>query len=632
MKKLELLSPAKNLEQGKAAINHGADALYIGAPLFGARQAAGNSMADIEELVRYAHLYGSKVFATVNTLLYDNELEEAQRMMWQLYYAGVDAAIVQDMGLLEMNLPPIELHASTQTHNYDLRRVKFLEQVGFKRIILARETSLEQMTALRKETAVDLEAFVHGALCVCFSGQCYMSLYLNGRSGNRGACSQPCRSAYDLANGNGKVLRHNEHLLSLRDFNASQHLESMIAAGITSFKIEGRLKDISYVKNITAYYRQLLDKILAGKQGSALCAASSGTTRFFFTPDPYRTFNRGYTDYFLVDRHPMASPATQKSLGKPIGTAVSCKGNTLIVKAIEPLTPGDGLCFFSKEKVLEGFLVNGTQVSPPAKSHGTQASPPATTIIANKPLSIPPGTTLYRNNDFAFEKQLKGNSAERKIAVSMTVDETPEGLQLTLTDIDGCQATEKLSCEKQPANAPDKMRETIERQLSKLGDTPFEITKFESNISIPFFVPASLLNDLRRKAVAQLQETRILHFSPKATTFVPSDLPYFEETVGPLANIINSKSEAFYRRHHTEVSGLGPDHNPRDLTNNPAFKTPLMTCKYCLRYELGQCLRLKCNTDVGNDWRGDLYLLNNGHRFRLHFDCTNCQMQIFADN
>ena len=310
---LELLSPAKNYEQGREAINHGADAVYIGAPAFGARVAAGNTVEDIERLARYAHLYHARVFVTVNTLLFDNEIDDAVRLLHQLYNAGADAAIIQDLGLLECDLPPIELHASTQTHNAALPRIQFLEKTGFSRVILARETSLEQMQEIRRHTSVDLETFIQGALCVSYSGQCYLSQYLNNRSGNRGCCSQPCRSAYDLCDSHGNILRKDQHLLSLKDFSAANRLLDMINAGITSFKIEGRLKDMSYVKNVTAYYRQLLDSIMEGKPD--LTPASSGSCRFFFTPDLEKTFNRGFTDYFLRQRQPMATLTSQKSMG-----------------------------------------------------------------------------------------------------------------------------------------------------------------------------------------------------------------------------------------------------------------------------------------------------------------------------
>ncbi len=614
--KLELLAPAKNAEQGIAAINHGADAVYIGAPLFGARVAAGNSIDDIDKLVKYAHLFGSKVFATVNTLLFDNELEAARQMIWTLYDTGVDAIIMQDMGLLEMDLPPIELHASTQTHNIDPQRIKFLEQVGFKRIILARETSLQQMAAMRKETTADLEAFIQGALCVCYSGQCYMSLFLDKqhnktneqpRSGNRGSCTQPCRAAYDLINGQGKVLRKNEHLLSLKDFSAAQSIESMIDAGITSFKIEGRLKDISYVKNATGDYRQLLDSIMARREG--LKPASSGKTRLFFTPDLERTFNRGFTDYFLNNRHPMASYATQKSLGKIIGTVVSSNGNTLVINNKEPLTAGDGICFFNDEKQLEGFLVNHV--------NGNR-------ITANKSLIISKGTQLWRNNDFAFEKQLQGNTSERKIAVSMTLAETPEGLKLTIADEDGIEASVAIECTKEPARNETRAKETIIAQLSKLGGTPFETSNIDIETKHQYFLPASFLNELRRKAVEALQEKRIDTNRPADTILALNDIPYFQTNVDGRANIVNAKAEAFYRRHGVTAIERGPDQP--GVKFNDDF--PLMTTKYCLRYELGQCLMHKCNKTVSPDYAGDLFLYNNGNKFRLSFDCKKCEMQI----
>ena len=606
-RQLELLSPAKNLEQGITAIDHGADAVYIGAPQFGARVAAGNSMADIEALVRHAHLFGSKVFATVNTLLFDQELEDARQMIWQLYHAGVDALIVQDLGLLETDLPPIELHASTQTHNRDPRRIKFLEQVGFKRIILARETSLDEMSALRETVSADLEAFIQGALCVCYSGQCYMSQYLNGRSGNRGACSQPCRSAYDLLNAEGKVLHRNEHLLSLKDFSAAQHIENMIDAGITSFKIEGRLKDISYVKNVTAYYRRLLDGIMARREG--LKPASSGQTVFFFEPDLERTFNRGFTDYFLVGRQSMASRATQKSLGKKLGAVVSSQGNRLTINCQEPLTAGDGLCYFNEKNQLEGFLVNHV--------NGHQ-------IVANKAVAVKSGTTIWRNNDYAFEKQLQGATSERKIAVSMTLEQTATGVRLSLIDADGCQAYAENDGTPQPANNAERAKESIEKQLGKLGGTPFRMETLKLQFDTLPFLPAATLNELRRQAVEQLLERRLDYFHPNDKPFVANDIPYFEPQVDYHANIINDSAEAFYRRHQAPCTERGVEQS-HDYGGKA-----LMTCKYCLRYELGQCLKLKCNATVAPDYQGTLYLTNNGRRFRLQFNCQPCEMQVLA--
>lgn len=606
---LELLAPAKNYEQGREAINHGADALYIGAPAFGARVAAGNTIDDIERLARYAHLYHARVFATVNTLLFDNEIDDAVHMLHQLYNAGVDAAIIQDLGLLECDLPPIELHASTQTHNASLPRIQFLQQAGFSRVILARETSLQQMAQIRQNCTVELEAFIHGALCVSYSGQCYLSQYLTGRSGNRGCCSQPCRSAYDLCDSSGTPLRKASHLLSLKDFSASNHLRAMIQSGITSFKIEGRLKDLNYVKNITAYYRQLLDSII--EELPSVQPSSSGHCRFFFTPDPEKTFNRGYTDYFLRKRGPMASFLTQKSLGKPIGKATSIKPKSITLQNSQPLTPGDGLCFFTPQGQLVGFLVNHVQ---------------GNTIIPNQmPTGLTPGAILYRNKDQAFEKQLQGTSANRSIPVTLTLDDTPDGLQLTLACSDGCAATARIICSKQPARDPLRATEQTLQGLAKLGGTPFSVDNIENRCSQPWFLPASTINNLRRQAVAELEQNRISsHLSkrghcPSLQQRLDNKQPYFKTTLDYRANIINSRAEQFYRRHGVQQIEYG-----LEKTLNYHGKA-LMTTRYCLRYEIGQCLRQ--NTSSLPE---PLYLHNNGKWLRLHFDCHNCQMQLFA--
>ena len=606
MQYLELLAPAKNVEQGIAAINHGADAVYIGAPLFGARVAAGNTVDDIEQLVNYAHLFHSKVFATVNTLLYDNELEEARQLINQLYNIGVDALIIQDMGLLEMELPPIALHASTQVHNYDIERIKFMEQVGFRRIILARETSLEQMQIIRKNTSVELEAFVQGALCVCFSGQCYMSQYLNERSGNRGCCGQPCRSSYDLYNEQGQLLRRQEHLLSLKDFNASQHIASMIDAGICSFKIEGRLKDLSYVKNTTAYYRQLLDKLMHGKED--LRPASDGVTRLFFTPDLSRTFNRGFTDYFLENRKAMASIATQKSIGKRLGKVTKVEKGRITIDTQEEMTAGDGLCFLNTRNEMDGFLVNHVV---------------SNTIVPNRmPENLLPGTELWRNNDFAFEKQMQGKTAERKIEVSIILSDSPNGISLLMSDEQGHQATVAVDCQKEAARDVAKADEQIVRQLSKTGNSPFVVKSIQIQLAEHYFLPASLLNELRRQAVAQLSDTRTMANRPQPVHLEKNDIPYPTDSLDYRANIVNRLSRQFYERHGvtTTENGLETSH---DYDNKA-----LMTTKYCLRYELKQCLLHKNNKTVDPDYQGTLYLRNNKNYFRLSFDCKRCEMQI----
>ena len=592
---LELLSPAKNLKQGREAINHGADAVYIGAPAFGARTAAGNSIEDIESLARYAHLYHAKVFATVNTLLFDNEIDDAVAMLHQLYNAGIDAAIIQDLGLLECDLPPIELHASTQTHNVSLERIQFLEKVGFSRIILARETSLHQMEEIRQHTHADLEAFVQGALCVSYSGQCYMSQYLNGRSGNRGCCSQPCRSAYDLYNQQGECLRHDQHLLSLKDFSAAQHLQQMIEAGITSFKIEGRLKDLGYVKNVTAYYRRLLDSIIEGTEHTA---ASSGHCEFHFVPDLEKTFNRGFTDYFLVQRQHMATLSTQKSIGKHIGTIRRIERNSITIDSREPLTN----------------RVEGNTVYP-----------------NHMPATAQAGTPLWRNNDHAFERLLQGDSGSRKIDIQMELSDTDDGLRLQLTDSDGCKAFATIECLKERAKNPEKALEQTHRQLTKLGDTIFRATNINITCPQPYFLPASTLNELRRQAVAQLETTRMAQHlaqrgsSPTHAQRRQNTTPYYESTVDYRANIINEPCRQFYLRH-----GATPTEQGVEKTLDYNGKA-LMTTKYCLRYELGCCLKVdrrRWKVENPEAYQGPLYLQNGGNRFALTFDCSNCQMLL----
>lgn len=604
--RIELLAPAKNLQFGKEAINHGADAVYIGAPAFGARASAGNSLADIEALVNYAHLYAAKVHVALNTSLFDDELEQAVELIRQFYNIGVDAVIVQDPGLLEADLPPIALHASTQMNNYSLERIQFLDKVGFRRIILARELSLEQIAEIRANTTAELECFVQGALCVCLSGQCYMSQYINGRSGNRGVCSQPCRSSYNLYNAENKLLVADRHLLSLKDFNASQHLRKYLEMGITSLKIEGRLKDLCYVKNVTAYYRKLLDDILLQKQSWQ--KASSGQCVFSFEPDVERTFNRGFTDYFLRDRQPMASLTTQKSIGKRIGKVLKADRNALVCKTELPVTAGDGLCFFGISGALQGFSVNrviGNKVYP-----------------NNMPDEIVPGTELYRNNDFAFEKLLQSEkSAVRRVGVKLVFSDTDSGFALQATDEDGVTTCVTEDCEKQSALNPDKTRQTIETQLSKSGDTVFRVDSVENQCVEQYFMPASVLNGLRRKCLEELQQKRLEHFRPADVQFEKNDVPYFKDKADFRENILNHKALEFYQRHGAQTTEFG-----LEKTLDYAGK-PLMTTKYCIRYELGQCL---VRHQVKPDFRSDLTLENNGRRYQLKFDCKNCMMQIFA--
>ena len=516
MSKIELLLPAKDLSTGMTAINHGADAVYIGASAFGARQAAGNSLHDIEELVRYAHLYGSKVHVTVNTLLYDNELAGARKLLWELYNIGVDAVLIQDLGLLKLDIPPIALHASTQCHNHSVERIQFLEKLGFTRAVLARETDLETIQQIHNQTDIELEAFVHGALCVCYSGQCYISRMMTGRSGNRGECAQICRTRFNLQDASGKTLIRGKHLLSLKDMCRADYIEAMLKAGIVSFKVEGRLKNESYVKNVTAFYRQRLDAIL---EGHPECQqVGSGITRFFFTPDLHKTFNREYTQYFIDGRREqIASFDTPKAIGEPIGALIQRNGKYYVEpqysktsslsspgrgkKLGSTIVNGDGLCFINADGELEGFLVNGVE---------------GNRIIPHKPLSSFTKVALYRNIDKNFEKVLSGKTAERKIAVDMRFEELSDGVRLTVVDEDGCTAFVEECLELVPAQQPEKMAETLRTALSKLGGTPFEAR----NIVIPIctvFLRTGFINELKTKVLDRLAAVRVEHFRPKVS-------------------------------------------------------------------------------------------------------------------
>ena len=602
MSKIELLLPAKDLSAGKTAINHGADAVYIGASAFGARQAAGNSLQDIETLVQYAHLYGSRVHVTVNTVLFDHELEGARKLLWDLYNIGVDAVLVQDLGLLKLEIPPIVLHASTQCHNHSLERIQFLEKLGFTRAVLARETDLETIQQIYNQTDIELEAFVHGALCVCYSGQCYISRMMTGRSGNRGECAQICRTRFDLQDANGKTLIHNKHLLSLKDMCRVDYLEKMMKAGIVSFKIEGRLKNESYVKNVTAFYRQKFDAILNGN--SEYQCVGSGTTHFFFTPDLLKTFNREYTPY-LIDgqREKMASFDTPKAIGEPIGT-LTCRNGHCHYDGNSTILNGDGLCFINNDGELEGFLVNGVE---------------GNRIIPQKPLSQFTKVALYRNIDKAFEKLLSGKTAERKIAVDIIFEECAEGVKFTMTDEDGCSVIVEENTELSPAQQPEKMLETLRTALAKLGGTPFEAR----SITIPkctAFLRAGYINELKSKAVEKLSVARVAHFRPQDAPLRYSPVLLFQN-VDYLRNIANEAHRAVY-----EDFGATDIEYGLDKTEAYTGKA-VMTCKYCLRYELGWCRK---GPDAAKSPKDPLYLVSGKRRFCLEFDCGRCEMKVMG--
>ena len=597
---LELLAPAKDLESGTAAINCGADAVYIGAPKFGARAAVGNSIGDIRKLINYAHKYWAKVYVTVNTIIYDNELDEVKKLVNDLYNAGVDAIIFQDMALLEMELPPVPLFASTQTHNYEIERIKFLDKLGIKRIILARELSLEQIKNIKANTKTDLEFFVHGALCVCLSGQCYMSQAMLGRSANRGECAQPCRLEYSLVDTNGKVIVKDKHLLSLRDLNLSAYLYELIDAGITSFKIEGRLKDIGYVKNITSYYRKQLDSIL--ENNSLLKKSSSGYSIIPFTPDPDKTFNREYTSYFIDGRDEnMGSIDSPKSKGKYLGKVKAVGKNNFTINTKEILVNGDGICFSDKTGDLKGMNISKVE---------------GNTIYSSELEGIEIGTEIFRNHDHAFMNELK-KDCFRKILVNTFVAETEDGLKITVTDEDNISVVHSENFLKEPAKNAAQTLQMFKTQFAKSGDTIFEVQNVELNFSRPFFLPVRTINEMRRKVLNLLEEERIKHYKSERRIPKRYSAELKESKLDYRANVVNKLSNKFYKDH-----GAKEIEDGFELQGNYSGKV-LMTCKYCIKDELEMC-PLKTDTRTNEPF----FLVNNKRKYQLVFDCKNCLMKI----
>ena len=597
---IELLSPAKNLECGLAAINHGADAVYIGASQFGARAAAGNSIEDIDALVQHAHNYRSKVFVAVNTVLTDDQLPDAEKLIWDVYNAGADALIIQDMGILQMNLPPIALHASTQTDNRTVEKVKFLQDVGFSRVVLARELSLKQIAEISSQTDVELEAFVHGALCVSYSGQCYMSQANCGRSANRGQCAQYCRLPYHLLDADDNMLMKNKHFLSLKDLDLSDSLAEMMEAGVTSFKIEGRLKDVDYVKNITAYYRMKLDAVLEGN--TRFRKDSAGRTTFFFEPNPEKSFRRGATDYFLHGRKPdIAQLDTPKSMGEAIGKVKEIGDYYFTMSSAEKLNNGDGLCFINPHGDLTGFRVN--------KVDGRRVYP------ADMP-RLNEGIWLYRNQDQAFEKILTGKTAERKVGLEIVFREIATGFYIQMTDEDGTSILFQTVCDKQPAQKPEAVNDNIKNQLSKLGNTIYEAIDISIQLDAPWFFQASQLSEWRRLAVEQLDQARKLAYvrHPKRES-IPANYPTSPLTY--LGNVTNAGAEAFYHDHGVDEIQPGVEVKAEE-------DVPLMFCKHCIKFNLGWCPK----EGYKATFKEPLFLKNNNQLYKLTFDCKICEMRI----
>ncbi|MBM6865220.1 U32 family peptidase [Bacteroides caecigallinarum] len=603
---IELLAPAKNLECGIEAINHGADAVYIGAPRFGARAAAGNSIDDIKALVDYAHIYNVRIYVTVNTILHDEELPETEKMIWELYRAGVDALIIQDMGITRLNLPPIALHASTQMDNRTPEKVKFLSDIGFRQVVLARELSLEEIKKIH-DTCPEtlLEVFVHGALCVSYSGQCYVSQACFGRSANRGECAQFCRLAFDLVDSNGKTIEQNKHLLSLKDMNQSDNLEALLDAGATSLKIEGRLKDVSYVKNVTAYYRQKLDSIF--KYRKEYVRASAGTVKTTFTPQLDKSFSRGFTDYFLRGRNPgIFSFSTPKSLGEEVGTVKEIRGNYFTVAGVKSFSNGDGLCYIDDNGRLQGFRVNRVENNK---------------LFPQEMPRLKPKTRLYRNFDQEFDKLMQKKSAERKIAVDICLTENNFGFTLSINDENENSVSLTLQREKEPARTPQ--TDNLKNQLGKLGNTPFEARNIRIDLSDNWFIPASELSELRRNAVERLLELRKINYRQEIFRLKESKSKYPVSTLTYLGNVMNSSAAEFYKNHGVlKVMPAFEKEQPKDAV--------LMFCKHCIRYSMGWC---PVHHKVRSPFREPYYLVSSdGRRFRLEFDCKHCQMKVLADN
>ena len=603
---IELLAPAKNLECGIEAINHGADAVYIGAPRFGARAAAGNSIDDIKALVDYAHIYNVRIYVTVNTILHDEELPETEKMIWELYRAGVDALIIQDMGITRLNLPPIALHASTQMDNRTPEKVKFLSDIGFRQVVLARELSLEEIKKIH-DTCPEtlLEVFVHGALCVSYSGQCYVSQACFGRSANRGECAQFCRLAFDLVDSNGKTIEQNKHLLSLKDMNQSDNLEALLDAGATSLKIEGRLKDVSYVKNVTAYYRQKLDSIF--KYRKEYVRASAGTVKTTFTPQLDKSFNRGFTDYFLRGRNPgIFSFSTPKSLGEEVGTVKEIRGNYFTVAGVKSFSNGDGLCYIDDNGRLQGFRVNRVENNK---------------LFPQEMPRLKPKTRLYRNFDQEFDKLMQKKSAERKIAVDICLTENNFGFTLSINDENENSVSLTLQREKEPARTPQ--TDNLRNQLGKLGNTPFEARDIRIDLSDNWFIPASELSELRRNAVERLLELRKINYRQEIFRLKESKSKYPVSTLTYLGNVMNNSAAEFYKNHGVlKVMPAFEKEQPKDAV--------LMFCKHCIRYSMGWC---PVHHKVRSPFREPYYLVSSdGRRFRLEFDCKHCQMKVLADN
>lgn len=611
-KHLELLAPAKNAEFGIEAINHGADAVYIGGPAFGARAKAPNTVADIARLVKHAHRYHAEVFVALNTIFHDQELPGARALVEQLYEAEVDALIVQDMGLLELDLPPIQLHASTQTDIRTVEKAVFLDQVGFSQLVLARELDLATVQKIAAATSCNLEYFIHGALCVAFSGQCFISHAHTGRSANRGECSQECRLPFTLEDQKGRIIGKDKHFLSMKDNDQSANLLALIDAGVSSFKIEGRYKDLPYVKNATAHYRLLLDAILHDRPD--LAKSSHGYSSYTFSPQPEKTFNRSATDYFANGRQAdIGAFDTPKFSGEALGKISKVGADYVEVDTEVELHNGDGLCFFDVHKELVGLRINSVL--------GSKLYP------NEMPADIRRGMAVFRNRDHAFMRLLEKDSAQRKIAVSLRLSDSEQGFQLSVIDEAGNTGTAFCLAEKQPADNPAQAQQSLRDNLVKLGNTDFVAKTIELAISQAWFVPASLVNGLRRDAIAQLQQARDTAYQrpPRRAAAEPAAL-YPEDTLSYLANVYNKQARAFYEKHGVKMIAAAYE------ANQELDEVPLMITKHCLRFSHGLCPKeAKGVIGVqGTVTAEPMTLISGKDRYTLKFDCKPCEMHVMG--
>jgi collagenase-like PrtC family protease len=620
---LELLSPAKTAEIGREAILHGADAVYIGGPAFGARHNASNPLEDIAALVEYAHRYRSRIFVTMNTIMHDAELETARKQIWQLYEAGVDALIIQDMGLLELDLPPIQMHASTQCDIRTLEKAKFLSQVGFSQLVLARELTIEQIRNIRAEVDTPLEYFIHGALCVAFSGQCYISHADNGRSANRGDCSQACRLPYTLADGQGRVVAYEKHLLSMKDNDQSRNLEALVDAGVRSFKIEGRYKDMGYVKNITAHYRLLLDEIL--ERRPELARASSGRTRVLFTPDVDKNFHRGHTDYFAQGRQEtIGAFDSPKYVGVELGTVVRIGGDNFDIVAHSAMANGDGLNYMHKRETV-GIQANVVQkLGEDEDGQRWRVFP--NEAVANLP-GLKVGSVIHRNRDHTWEAQLTKKSSERRVGVDLVLSEIEGGLRLALRDEDGIESHADALLALQPAREAAQADAALRTSLGKLGNTMFDAGTVTLQLSQPWFVAASAINALRRDAVAAHEAARLASWERPERAAVATPAPTYPETqLSYLANVYNDKARAFYHKYGVQLIDAAYE------AHEEAGEVPLMITKHCLRFSFNLCPKqAKGVQGVQGQVRAEpMTLVNGDEKYTLKFDCKPCEMHIIG--